>query len=61
MYTYSAHLLDSLDELEEDTGDLSLFRPGHGTLVEAPMLSRQGKHSRHLHPQCFTSTTFPSL
>ena len=55
------HLLDSLNELEEDTGDLSPLRPGHGALVEATMLSIQGKYPRHLHPQCLTTTTLTML
>ena len=55
------YLLDSLNEFEEDTGDLSLLSPGHGALVEAAMLSIQGKHSRHLHPQDLSPTTLTML
>ena len=55
------YLLDSLNKLEEYTGDLSLLSPGHGALVETAMLSVQGKHSRHLYPQGLSPTTLTML
>ena len=49
-------VLDTFNVLEEDSGDVSLLGAGHGALLEAAVLCRQGKHTCDLHTQALTTT-----